>query len=222
MDATGIGAGASVVGGIIQSIAAAQAQKAMTRAFERELRRQNVYSNDATQAFHGTLQNDSVENANKLISEGAADRVGKYDALPQLGLNKGSQQDGRVAQNVHSNGVALGRLGGYSDWQMNRDIANILQQDKIDKTINFAGGTASVFPYRMNEAQHSQDMLAFIGQMVSAVGGSAPAWGQMFQAPAGTNGATPSLGGGYKGIDYTAPNVINPQTGQGSFGTMLG
>lgn len=219
-----------LVGGIIQTIAASQAQKAMEKAFAKQLREQNAFSNEATQAFYGTLQNDSVENAKQQMAMGLADRTAKYDALPQLGLTPSSQRTGRVAQNVQSSGQALGRLGSYGDWQLNRDIANILQQDKIDKAINFAGGSASVFPYNMNAAQHSQDALAFLGQVISSIGGSAPAWGSMFQGePTGVNGANtgivPSMGGGYgvsNGFDYRPPNIISPSTGQGGFGTMYG
>lgn len=71
-------------------------------------------------------------------------------------------------------------LGGYQDWLQGQAINQLHTGQDIGQVGNFAAGTAQVFPYKMYQAQHSQDELAFWGSLIASIGGSAANYAQMF------------------------------------------
>lgn len=176
----GIGAGAQLVGGTIQAIAAKQAQQAMKEAFERELARQGRYRGEAFSVFENAAPGRSAETAREQIGAGAQNRQEQFQRIGQTQLGFGAGPTARDTAALNLAGQARANLGGYSDWQLDQMIANIRAQDELNRISNFAAGTAQVFPYRQYEAQHSQDDLAALGGLISSIGGSAPAWGQLF------------------------------------------
>lgn len=190
------GAGANFVGGIMQAIAASQAQKAMTAAYQRELQKQQGYSNQAYNTFEGGLQPRGVEQARQDIAQGSQQRQALYQNVNQtpFGLYGGPTQTDR--SNYALQGKLRGNLGGYSDWALNQAIRNIRTQDQLNQISNFAHGTATTFPYRLNDAQHSADELAFWGTLIAGLGGGAQNYQQLFgntSAPYGNQPIQPNF-----------------------------
>lgn len=193
MDASfGIGAGANLVGGTMQMIAASIAAQKMREQFLNEMQRQGAYRNQAFGALEGVLPQRGVEAARTSIAEGAANRrnfYGQVGAAP-LAIGGGPSTRDRAAYSLA--GANRAQLGGYSDWALDQMIKQIRLQDELNKVSNFAGGMAGVFPYLMYDAQHSQDKLAAAGNLISSIGGGAQGWSQLFgQPPQSTYGAQP-------------------------------
>ena len=165
--------GANVVGGLMQSVAATMAKHAQEAEFAREIQRQQRYRNEAFNTFQPHVQTLGVETARPEIAQGAQNRESAYG---KIGETKFGTQGGPSARDKAQYGL-LGQqraqLGGYSDWALNRMIANIRTQDELNRISNFAGGTAQVFPYKMEEAGHKGDELAFWGSLIASLGSGA-------------------------------------------------
>lgn len=188
--AMGAGAAANFVGGLIQAIAAARAQREMFKEFEDEQGRQQKYQGEAFDIFQPAVRERGVERAREQIQTGAEGRKKAFSNIGQVEL-AGDKLGGRDLLNFDLLAQNRAQLGGYSDWALDQMISNLRAQDKLNRISNFSAGTARVFPYRMQDAEHSQDQLAAIGGLISSIGGSAPAWGQMFKrAPQATNQST--------------------------------
>lgn len=191
MDAgLGIGAGANVVGGLMQSIAASQANKAMADEFTRELQRQQRYRNQAFGTFESALPQMGVETAREQIGQGAEKRQNFFQDVGQTQFGPTENRTKRDRLEYQQSSQARANLGGYSDWALNQMISKIRTQDELNRLSSFAGGTAQVFPYRMQEAQHSWDELAFWGKLIASIGGGAGSF-----IPNGQGGAQQQQGG---------------------------
>lgn len=181
MDAgLGIGSAANLVGGIMQSIAAAKAREAMGKAFDKEIQLQQGYRNKAFNEFQPGTEQRGVEVAREQIQQGSQRRQNFYNANNNplsVGASNATSRDKAAFQ---MSGQLRGQLGGYSDWGLHQFINNLKTQNAINKISNFAGGDASVFPYKMYDAQHSMDELAAWGNLISSIGGGAQGWGQLF------------------------------------------
>ncbi len=204
----GIGAGASVVGGTMQMIAAAQAARAMQQAFEREQTKQSGFQNQALGAFQPEVQQRGVETAREQIAQGSQNRQNFYGQLASAPLALGSGPSARDRAAYSLAGTARGNLGGYSDWALQQMIHGIRTQDVLNKISNFAGGEAKVFPYRMYDAQHSADQLAAIGNLISSIGGTAGSWTSLM------SGGYPTGGGQMPQYQFQPPTYGLPQGNQ--------
>lgn len=169
-----VGAGANVAGGLMQSIAASLANREMNDVFAREIQRQQRHRNEAFGTFQPAVQLRGVETARDQIGQGAEKREGFYGKVGESQFSPGG--DPRTGQDkTQANLLAKQRaqLGGYSDWALNQMISNIRTQDELNRLSSFSAGDAQVFPYDMYEAQHSQDELAFWGQLIASLGSGA-------------------------------------------------
>lgn len=234
MSMSGAGAAAGVVGGFMQSVAATMESRAMFQAFQAELARQHGYNDQAYGAFQQSLPGQGSEAAQTQIGAGQTQRESDYGQLENSSLlaGGGGQAGGSATDKaaLQLSGAARARVGGYGDWKVNQMIDSIRTKDTLDKISNFAGGTASVFPYRMYAAQHSQDELDMWGKAISSIGGGsfspsasapsmgAPSGGQMQNAMVGSGvGYDGSNGQGgtwnsqpmFNPGSYSAPNVDN-------------
>lgn len=175
--AAGVGAAANIVGGEIQGWAAIMAQKEMKRAYERELRRQGKFRKEGTKdTLFPHIDTLGAENANRMMAEAAMGRMQGYDAINQ---NVGSAEDQAYLRLA---GATRAANRGYGDWQNDQAINNVRLQDKINRIISKAGGRAAVFPLVMQDAQHSWDQLAAVGQAISSIGGSAANYAQLMNS----------------------------------------
>ena len=174
----------------MQSIAASQANKAMSTALQREMERQQGYRNQAFGTFQTGVQPRGVETAREQIGQGAENRQNFYQHVGQAPLAVNAPTLPRAQEYYGLTGQNRARLGGYSDWAINQMISNIRTQDELNRLSNFAQGTAQVFPYRMYDAQHSADELAFWGSLIASLGGGAGSF------LGGSGGSQPPLGFG--------------------------
>lgn len=198
MNAMGaVGMGANVVGGLMQSIAASKARKEMEQAMASFLSQQRGYRGDAMEVFNPSLEYRSAETAKSQLAQGRAQRNAEFDRLGATPMSMNSPgPNARDQAYTKMRGDARANLGSYSDWQLLQDINNLRTQQELNKISNFAGGNAQLFPHRMEDASHSYDELAFWGNLISSIGGSAGSWGTMFGQP--QNGGTP--GGNVGGV----------------------
>lgn len=202
------GAAASVLGGIIKTIAANQAKHAMEKAFKNELNRQGGYRQEAFGHLQGAFPTYGVETARQQMAAGQAHREGLYGDVGNLSFSaeqpSGFGPSESDKANLQMAGNARAKLGSYSDWQLDQMINRIRVNDELNRINDFARGTAEVYPYRMYDAQHSADDLAFLGDLISSVGGAAGAFGGM--------GGMFGGGGGMTGM-YDAPQGFGQQFG---------
>lgn len=190
------GAAAQILGQILKGIAANQAKHAMEKAFKGELTRQRGYRNEAFGVFEGAVPKYGVETAREEMGRGQEHREGLYNQVGATDFTasqpSGFGATGADQANLAMAGQARGKLGSYSDWQLDQMIRSIRTQDELNKINNFASGTAGVFPYRMYDAQHSGDSLAFAGDLLSSIGGLASGMGGLNFGGGGSGG----VGGG--------------------------
>lgn len=203
-----VGAAANLVGGVIQSVAATKAQKEMFKEFKREQDRQSKFQQRATKNFNPALQQMGVETARQQMAAGQTNREEMYNNLVVPNVVGVANPDPQTAAYLQGLGHNRAVLGSYGDWQLEQAINNIRTNEILNKISNFAGGSAQVFPYRMYQAQHSGDELAFWGKLISSIGGSGGSWmdtsspqGQYFGPGQGGGGT----GGGYN-WGYTSPS----------------
>lgn len=187
------GAAAGVVGGFMQSVAATMESQAMFQAFQAELARQHGYNDQAYGAFLGSLPGQSAESANDQITQGQDQRMQSYGQLQATPLVAGGSANSLGANDaaaLNLSDASRSRVGGYGDWKVDQTISNIKTQDQLNKISNFAAGTASVFPYQMYAAQHSQDELDMWGKAISSIGGGS--FSPSASAPSGATGSPSS------------------------------
>ena len=197
------GAIAQVAGGVMQAIAARVAQEKMLKEYKKELDRQRAYATEAKGVHDERLGTATVGTAQEQMEVGRQQRlsdfagVAKQNLAPTLNLQMTPQD--RATFDVSTRNRA--KFGSYSDWALKQAIQDIRTQQELNRVISFAGGTASVFPYREYKAQHSQDWLSTMGALLSSVGGSAPAFASMY---GGATQAGQKVPGYYEG-DVNSP-----------------
>lgn len=174
MGAGGYGAALSAVGGVLQGIAASKAQDRMNQVFSDAMARQQHLGQQATEAWQTGLQGQGVETANQQLAQGQQQREQLYN---QLGATPSSATGPAMSARDSAYGAASGRvrgrLGSYSDWELMQSLQRIKTQNELNKISNFSKGWEGVLPSQLTDAQHSQDELAFWGNLISSVGGGA-------------------------------------------------
>lgn len=219
------GAAANIVGGEMQGWASVLDKQAMGKAFTAEQNRQQGYADQAKGVMTQEVPLQGAGQAGMDLAQGAQDRQALYTSLGKIPLTMssgGPPQGARQAKldQAYSTmrGQTRARLGAYSDWALNEALRSIQTQESLRQVSNFAQGTASVFPYKMYEAQHSYDDLAMAGAAISSIGGGAADYAKYASAPSGGSGASvpgaygPAWGSGYSQVpDYTS---YNPYTNQ--------
>ncbi len=201
MTGAGYGMIAQAAGGVMQSIASQMAAEKMRSAFKGEMQRQNRYRNEAFGKWQPHAETLGSEQATKDIAQGKSDRIAAYD---DVGQNRFGQYD--VATNpgmlqASLQGDARASLGGYSDYALRQLVRNIRLQDQLNRISNFSQGEASVFPLKMQDAQHSADKLAMWGQIIGSLGGAGSSFAQFNQAPQNPYGGNNTYVGSLGGID---------------------
>lgn len=186
MDTGLIGGAFNAIGGIIQGIAANRAKKDMQRQLNKELERQARYQQQAFGGFEGYVPSLGVETARQQLKKGVDRRLAEYAVLKDTPLDTEQAPAVTAARDsayYDLAGNSRAKYGSYADWQLEQAIARIRQQNELNKISDFSRGTASVFPYKMYDAQHSEDGLNFLGSAISSLGGAAANWAQLAQKP---------------------------------------
>lgn len=190
----------NAVGNVMDAIAASEENAAMQQAFNTEMQQQGRYGQQAYGTLLSSLPSQGADAANTAINEGAENRTSQYSTLLNTPLfaNQGAGNSSPYAATDRAaldlQGAARAKVGGMSDWQLNNAINNIKTNEAL--RVNFrASGNAQVFPYQMYQAQHSQDELAFWGEVLKSIGGS--------------GSATPGSGGAQPYPNSSNPNSFN-------------
>lgn len=205
-----IGAAANVVGGAMQAIAASMENAAMQQAFNQEMRQQLGLSSQAYGQWMAGLPGQSEASAENSINAGAKKAQTLYGGINSTPLLANGGDTSPYASTdraaIQQSGVASSKLSGLSDWGINKMINDIKTNDAINR-INFRSqGLASLFPYKMYNAQHSQDELNFWGKAISSIGGGG--------APLNTDSPPPSMAE-MKGASN--PTLLDGGTGQAPY-----
>ncbi len=180
----GISAGTNVIGGVMKAFAAAMAQKAAYKEFQNERARQTGYANEAGSAVQHSLYNATADVARQQMEAGRANRLNAFSNVAQTHLLPGGGGGMNQVDNAKFGVLSKARanLGSYSDWALEQTLRDIKTQQELNRVINFAGGTASVFPYRQDAALHSQDVLALAGNTIQSLGGAGGDVAQYFSS----------------------------------------
>jgi hypothetical protein len=203
----GVSAGSNIIGGELQGWASILEQQAMKDAYRNQIGLQQQYKNQALANLGQRLGSADALTAAQQIGQGASQRQANYATLNNLPLSPitpGSQGRALPQAQLYSNllGNARANLGGYGDWQFQQGLSDINTQRALNQILSSAKGQASVFPYTMYDAQHSQDTLAMIGAAIQSIGGAAGNYMQYAQSPAGS------------GSNQQQPFFYDPYTGQ--------
>jgi hypothetical protein len=229
-----LGAGLAVAAaGTGLSVAGAQeSQHNMNRAVQDELARQQGYQQKGQSLFNQSLQASTPPKAQSQISSGQEAALGNYQKLAALPLGGDVTTafpigDKAIAQNVNDYisqrqqaGSYLQGLGQYGTDQYVKDI---LANARLGINAANAGFSQSVLPLEIGAAQHSGADLAGIGQLLSAVGGTAATAGAIGglggSTPAGTAAAPVSVGSPYAVDPYGLNNLLKrlPASFYGSY-----
>jgi hypothetical protein len=192
------GMAAGIVGNELQGWAAMLEKWGMQKAYQNEQARQNAYQQQALDKFKSGLQLAGSSQAPQMLADAAKARQDQYGAIGQVPLAVTSPATTKsynpAADQAYINllGGDRARLGAYQDWQLAQQLGAQQTARDINQIANFAGGTASVFPYELYQAQHSQDIMSQIGQSFSSLGGAASSYGNMIKPP-----SSGGMGGGY-------------------------
>lgn len=168
--------GANIAGTELQGWASLLDKWAMQDAFKAEAQRQTGYANQAMDVFNKRLQYAGADYANKFLARDTASREKGYGDLNKtpLSVNTTPYSGGRGGADtayINMRGAQRAKLGAYGDYLGRQKIQTGETARELNPIINFAKGTAGVFPYRMYEAQHSMDDMAAIGAALSSLGG---------------------------------------------------
>jgi len=195
----------NIIGGELQGWAAILAAKEMNKQFNKEMKRQRGFQSEGMKEFYGYAPRLSRETTEGELTKGKGEREQLYsslEAVPVRGF-EGSDADSQRAALMGSERAAN---NAYGDWQAQQGIDAARYQQNVNRIIDKAGGSARVFPYAMNAAQHSWDQLAAVGQAISSIGGGAANYGSLMGAqPSGGWSTTPGRQGGYSYI-YSNPS----------------
>ena len=203
-----ISAATNIIGGVLRSYAAAEAQQAALAEFRQELARQAGYANEAMGSWRGSLAGASAEAARTQMDQGRNERLQQFAQLSNVHLTPGGFNEmnrvdrGRLGVTTQ----ARANLGSYSDWALQQTIRDIKTQHEINRIVNFAGGTAGVFPYKQDAALHSMDWLDALGQSIQALGGTASTAYEAYRG----RPRTPRGGSSSQGL-YDAPGGYGDQ-----------
>lgn len=185
--AAGYGMIAGAAGGFMQAIAARLAQMKMDQVYQQELDRQAKLRNQAYSIWGPATEYRGVENYNRQLAEGAANREMNYQQIESRPLSfqntykQGANAVDQAAYNMM--GQRRAALGAYNDAQLMQQINAIRTQNELNKISNFSQGWARVFPLNMYDAQHSQDALQAIGGIVGSLGGAGANFAQLNAMP---------------------------------------
>lgn len=188
---SGVGIGAGLIGSELQGWASALAKQAMYQAYQDEMARQAAYRRDAGYLFDfslvpGGLKASDLRGQPDLTIGGLTSDAAKQDYAAGEAKRKGLYSlYGNVAASpkriplanmqreqaaADMSGSQRAALSSYGDIGFNYGIREQALRRALNQISNFAGGTATVYPYRMYEAQHSYDDLAKIGALISSIG----------------------------------------------------
>lgn len=205
-----------IIGTELQGWAALLEQQAMQDALNAEMSRQRRFMNEGTYQLRSYLPKLGSESATQQLGQASQARQSQY--AQQQPVSAGPGQPGMSKADMAQ--LQLGaqnraNLGAYGDWQTNQGIASTHMQDIINRIAARAQGQQQVFPYLLNEAQHSQDLLGGIGAAIQGMGGSGVNWSQFYGNPYQNQQQMIGQQQGYGGAGIDTSSYGSPYTNVG-------
>lgn len=162
---------ADIVGTEMQGWAALLEQHNMLEALEAQLAQQSQYQNQAYTQFSNYAPSLGADAANKTLASASASRDSQYKQSTGLPLTVGPPASNETKAALALQGQQRANLGAYGDYNTQQGIGQSNMQEVLNRISNRAQGSASVFPYTLDAAQHSFDNLSSLGQAIASLGG---------------------------------------------------
>lgn len=178
-----IGGIGSLLGSGLGAYANYKAGNAMDDVVKKQLEQQRAYQDKGNAIYQGSLAQSTPSAAQGQI--GAAQARGLYDRLQSVPLNTNTSQ--AVSDPAQSNarasaygqllGVPNAELQGITNYNLQQWIKDLQANTALGVNNFQAGNSASAYPYKVQDAAHSQDTLSGIGSLLSTFGGLAGQYG---------------------------------------------
>lgn len=204
-----IGMGAQAIGGMMQAVAASQANREMKQAFEKEIAQQQRFQAQGYGMWQPGTVNMGRESVEGQMATGRGERMQAYGNVGRVPMTPQGSSKLQDRLKLNLMGQLRSSLGQYGDMQHSQGLDLAQLQRTLGRVFDEAGGQARIFPYKMEEAQHSWDSLAAIGQLISSLGGGAANFASLRQ-----QGPQAPAGGGYMNMRTQQPMQV-PQWGSG-------
>jgi hypothetical protein len=223
----------ALAGAGLQYAGAKRAEDKSNDKLQAELARQAAYRQRAQAIASQNITTSGADTANTQIDEGATRRRQAYEntqsvplvssaAAAPLQRSATSQSTQRQQGEQERSNQTRAGLMGYSEWELQQAIKNLLANQQLGLINNAAAGSQSVLPLELDAASHAGDSLAGAGQLLGTAG---MMWGlgNAFAAPspaltsgqtaAFSAGAGPVSPAGATAFFNSTPTVANPWAG---------
>lgn len=215
-----IGAALMAAGGGMKYFGEKKADKAQSRAWNRERSRQKQFDSEQQGRFEDSLESTRSLTSSDDIAAAVAARASKYDAAtksaagPEGGYLPGAssapsvvataaQEAGAKADaNTASLGQALATLGGFGDQLQGVNIDIGRNSQTIDQIASFKRGSLDALQPELNAAKLK-------GGTLRTLGGLAQTIGRMVMT-SGAGGAAGGMQGAWQGVDFGAMPTAGP------------
>lgn len=193
---------ATLAGTEMQVAATQKSNHAQDAALNQELLRQDAYRKRAQEEFARSMAQSVPTVAKQQIGQGQETYKGAYGRAENVPLSASAtasplQRSASVVNtqrekaNQERSDLARANVMGYNEWDMQRAIKNLLAQQQLAQTANFAQGSSRILPMELQHAQHEGDNLAGIGSLLGTAG-AVMSLGSLFGSQAATEPLTAS------------------------------
>ena len=220
---------AALAGTGLQMAGASKARSEAERATRNEIARQQRLRQEAEAAALMSREQSTPENVAGQIQGGQQQAVENYDKVGQVPLSASATvapaqrsssavNDKRNQEQTKASNQARGNVVGYNEWELQRQIKNLLAQSQLGTIGNFSRGSQGVLGLELQAAQHAGDSLSGAGQLLGMLGSVASLGSLFSSAPTVAGNASvfaenPALGAALSGANPATPlfNSIGSQ-----------
>lgn len=185
---------AALAGTGLQVAGNAQAQRAAESATAAEVARQRRLQQEAQAAAWASQQQSTPQAVKGTIKRGQDQAAQSYSKIEQIPLSANQAQqpvqqnatavnDTRKQADTSRSNTARANVMGYNEWDLQRQIKNLLANSQLNMINNFSQGSQNVLGSELQSAAHAGDSLSGIGQIVGTLG-ALGSMANMFAAPA--------------------------------------
>lgn len=168
-----------MAGGTIMGIGNRRQGQAQEKALFDQYSAQNLLGRRAYKTWKNSLLGFMPQQAEADIESGAQQRMADYNDVASRNIG-GVPGLSAVGQSLASAlNPASARLGGYSNWDLQTRIRQQNLANALRKILFKSQGSANVFPFTFQGAQHSQDWLKGLGAIISSLGNMSGSMGGM-------------------------------------------
>ena len=180
----------------LQMAGARKSQKEADKAYSAEMERQKKYRAQAQAAFETNAAGASRGEADAAQKLGAERFKQGYDATEAIPLTTASAvaplqksatttNTNREQRRQERTDTQRSNLMGFSEWELQRAIENLLAQQQMNLAQNYAGGSQNILPLELDAASRAGQSLQGMGSLLSTAGMMA-GLGSAISSPAGT------------------------------------